>query len=86
MSSIDARPDRRARARSARLLASLRQHVAVLRRCALPAAGSLLLLGAAAAPRTAAAQQADLVLNLGDSPDPVPATGVITYSATGCST
>ncbi len=36
----------------------------------------------AAAPRLAAAQQVDLVLNMSDAPDPVPATGIVTYSMT----
>ncbi|MCU0633560.1 MAG: hypothetical protein MUE41_01700 [Gemmatimonadaceae bacterium] len=44
---------------------------------------ALLLAGAsllAAAPGTARAQQVDLVLNATDTPDPVPAGGVVTYA------
>ena len=48
------------------------------------ARGLALLIGVAAAiaaaPQRAIAQQVDLVLNVTDTPDPVPATGIVTYA------
>ncbi|HEV7993768.1 MAG TPA: SdrD B-like domain-containing protein [Gemmatimonadaceae bacterium] len=67
MKSIPSSPAwRRRLARASRALAML--------------AGAVVL--AAAAPRVSVAQQADLVLNITDNPDPLPATGVVTYSVT----